>query len=320
MILDEVQLKDYKQICPICKQSWIQKPEIKRLMTGEKNFLKAAYSFDSCYRVCEKDNIAISNGENPRIIFKNIESNLPDELNKSPEDVIKLRNLLINCINQKHTKSKENQFCFYRSEDAFTWAYFGYICKFNFLPFLQEKLQLVDKIESILFWGSPYFNISDIDFRDSLISVSDLYNENKTSRSEPDIVICTSKEILFIEVKIDSNNPRLSPIQKAKVQKYYNKKYYKDFDKASCLYELVRNWTLGNEMASQLHKAFKLINLMPRAKSDKERKSKYQIAFQDGIKNSENYKLLNWEDLFEGLENNYKKYLIERINSILRIK
>ena len=108
------------------------------------------------------------------------------------------------------------------------------------------------------------------------MNASNLCNENKNSRTEPDIIICTSEELVFIETKVDSSNPIIQDSQKYKLDKYRNSEYYKDLNKACSLYELVRNWTLGNIMAKLSCKSFKLINLLPQKYIKKESESQAQ--------------------------------------------
>lgn len=106
------------------------------------------------------------------------------------------------------------------------------------------------------------------------MNASNSCNENKNSRTKPDI--STSEELVFIETKVDSSNPIIQDSQKYKLDKYRNSEYYKDFNKACSLYELVRNWTLGNIMAKLSCKSFKLINLLPQKYIKKESESQAQ--------------------------------------------
>lgn len=312
MVLSSEAIKNIKFKCPVCNSEWVKDSSIK-----EDDRTKAAYSFESCYRKCYTDNIAISNGKNVRIIFKNIEDNIPESL-LSFQD--KLSELLENCLNERHKGQKESQFKFYRSEDAFTWAYFGYVCKNALLKKLQEEMQLSSPITNIVFWGTPFFSETGNEFRNNLIKVCDSYNEEKKSRSEPDIIICTETELVFVEVKVDSGNPKLSDKDEYKVLKYKNNQFYKDFEKSCRLYELARNWSLGNSLAKELGKKFRLVNLMPEAHADIEKKSDLQKNFKSGLKNPDAYEIMTWESLFQCVDEDYRTYLLSRMNSILAMK
>lgn len=318
MILLPEAIKNIKYKCPVCNSVWKEDSSVRKEMWDEdhKKF-KNAYSFDTCFRRCDKDNIAISNGKKPKIIFKSIEKNVPDELLSCGD---KLSELLENCLNRKHKKSKKDQFCFYRSEDAFTWAYFGYICKNGLLKELQNAMNLSSPVTNILFWGTPYFSNSGENLKEKLIQACDECNENKSSRSEPDIIICTETELIFIEVKVDSNNPHLGKSQNEKAMKYKKDSFYNDFDKACNLYELTRNWSLGNLLTQNTGKSFRLVNLMPESHVKEEQESEFQKNFIKGLKNPENYELMSWEKLFQCVDEDYGKYLYDRMNNILAMK
>ena len=319
MILSNNSIRNIKQLCPVCNKRWTIDLNIKNKMTNaETGRLKSATRFEDCYRRCLDDKIAISNGKKPRLIFQNIEDNLPNQLVPIKN---KLQVLLVQCINIKHKNSKQNQFKFFRSEDAFTWAFFGYICKENLLKELENKLELSSAIKEILFWGSPFYSNTNEYYRQVFVNASNSCNENKDFRTEPDIIICTSTEFIFIEIKVDSSNPIIKEDEKYKLDKYNKKEYYKDFKKACSLYELIRNWTLGNTMAKLSNKSFKLINLLPQKYIKKESDSQYQKDFRNGLIDSKSsYKIMSWEDLFECVDDNYRLYLLARMNNILDMK
>lgn len=319
MIFSNDSIKNLKSLCPICNKPWLIDSNIKkRMLNTDTGRFKTATNYKDCYRRCLKDQIAISNGKKPRLIFKNIEDNIPKQLLPNKNH---LQSLLDTCINIKHKNSKQNQFNFFRSEDAFSWAFFGYICKENLLAKLANKLGLSKPINNILFWGSPYYSNTSEDYKQALLNASNSCNENKNSRTEPDIIICTSEELVFIEIKVDSSNPIIKDSQKYKLDKYRNCEYYKDFNKACSLYELVRNWTLGNIMAKLSCKSFKLINLLPQKYIKKESESQYQIDFCNGLNDVESsYKIMSWEYLFECVDDKYRAYLLTRMNNILDMK
>lgn len=310
-------MKNLAEKCPFCNSAWTEDTEIKEKMwNSDKNCFKSAYSFESCYRKCLNDKVAVSNAKKPKIIFQNYERNVPLQLESENQ---KLLRLLDNCLNLNHRQSKKFQFSFFRSEDAFTWAYFGYICKNGLQEKLQKALNLSASINDILFWGTS-FNITDDNHnREALIAASDLCNEDEQYRSEPDIIICSSKEIVFVEVKVDSNNPKLSDSELYKAEKYRQEKFYTNFDRTKRLYELVRNWSIGNLMAEAQSKEFKLCNLMPAVKIKSEEKSSAQKNFKEGINNNSAYSLISWEDLFECVDSEYKEYLNNRMNEILKM-
>lgn len=317
MIISTSAIQNIKTRCPVCNAEWTEDQKIKAEMTTSNGGFKSAFSYDTCYRRCPNDGIAISNGKTPKLIFKNIENNIPEEL-LSCQD--KLSVLLEECFNRKHKEAKRNQFMFYRSEDAFTWAYFGFICKNGLLAELQKSLELTSPIKDIMFWGTPYFSQSENELKNHLASVCDFYEEYESSRSEPDIIIVTESELVFIEVKVDSSNPELSESKKEKVLKYRNDSFYKDFEKSWRLSELARNWSIGNLMAQKTGKSFKLINLMPEKYVSIEKESELQKNFKAGLKNPEAYEIISWEKLFDAVDENYRNYLKNRMNSIIQMK
>lgn len=301
--------------CPICNKEWTQDENIKALKT-KNGKLTPPSSFEECYRYCIHDSCAISNSKNkPSLIFKNYELNIPVELSSENKN---LKICIDNCIcrNGSHLKSKPFQFSNYKSEDAFTWAFFAFIVKFNLLSEFEKIIGLEHPIEEILLWGTPIMNINEINknqFRCSLIKASDSVNEVKESRTEPDVIIITGNKIVFIEVKVASENPNTGK----NFEKYKNSKYYRDVNNVNSLYELVRNWTIGNIMAENLNKEFELINLMPEEKKEKETESIYQREFKNNIIKSDNYKLISWELFLSILPGDYKSKLLNKMNKIL---
>ncbi|MBR3628277.1 MAG: hypothetical protein IKN42_05465, partial [Elusimicrobia bacterium] len=239
-------------------------------------------------------------------------------------------------LNEKNRENKKIKFGFSTSEDACSWIFFTYFFKKNKLDVLKDILGLKSEIKDILFWGVSYNDL--INSKISEISAGILENNNiikslKQSekdigekpklRTEPDIIVVTDEELVFIEVKVNSGMPKFNfneEKNKEKFEKYSKVKYYNNFDiigkkfenirkkdeklekkykeNINPFYELVRNWTLLNDLGEKLNKKVSLINLV------REEETKEIQIFKDAIKvsNERKFEVKTWEEIFNILK------------------
>ena len=219
--------------CPKCSKKMTYDYTKKRKKTN---------SFEDCIRICKKCGCGASNrNENPTYIYKNYINNLPDKKDKDMLDV-----LFNHTLNEKNRENKKIKFGFSTSEDACSWIFFTYFFKKNKLDVLKDILGLKSEIKDILFWGVSYNDL--INSKISEISAGILENNNiikslKQSekdigekpklRTEPDIIVVTDEELVFIEVKVNSGMPKFNfneEKNKEKFEKYSKVKYYNNFD------------------------------------------------------------------------------------------
>lgn len=278
----------------------------------KKGYPKRASSYFDCLRRCEKCQLGFSNSKNrPTLIFKDLRNNIPIFLHKDVEYT------LSNSLNEKNRVNKRNKFAFSTSEDALTWTFFSY---FVFKKRLNELLRLLD-IEStesdfeIYLWGvNICSNTLKTEFYQKLINISDSFNEDKTKRSEPDVIIKLSNKIIFIEVKYNSPNDIQTNIDKFK--KYLIPNINIESISNNGHYELYRNWAFASKLSNG--EKFELINLG----FSKLFKGKNQIALQEfeEIIRTSNGKFvrLTWEQIIDKIndidfDSWYKDYLNEKL-------
>lgn len=288
---EKVVLKDIK--CPKCGN----------IIKGGTYTQKSAQKYEDCYRKCQECSCAVSNAqEHPTYIYLNYMDNL---LKDNKDDKLKLEEIFKNVLNKRNRKNKINKFGYSSSEDAFSWIFFSYFLKHDKLQELSSALNIKEEIKDILFWGVPYkqseFGKS---IRDILINKENERKENDKSRTEPDIIIVTEHKIVFIEVKLKSGMPEQKKEEQYKNDSYFDKEYYCSINEFNSLkdngylYELIRNWTLCNDIALEKKLSPMLYNLIPNiAKKEEDSQKKFTATL---IK-SDNYKVIKWKDLFSNL-------------------
>ena len=296
----------------------IKCPKCGKAMEDKAKEKKLAYSFERCVRVCENCGCGASNAKsNPTYIYKNYINNLPDKKDKDMLDV-----LFNHTLNEKNREDKKIKFGFSTSEDACSWIFFTYFFKKNKLDVLKDVLGLKSEIKDILFWGVSYndlINSKISEISDGILENNNIIKNLKQSednigeisrlRTEPDIIIVTDEELVFVEVKVNSGMPTFNfnkEKNKENFEKYSNVKYYNNFDiigkkyKGSInpFYELVRNWTLLNDLGGKLNKKVCLINLVKKEETEEIK------VFKKAINESDKriFKVRTWEEIFKDLE------------------
>ena len=213
------------------------------------------------------------------------------------------------------------KFGYSTSEDACSWVFITYFFKENKPDVLKDILGLESEIKDILFWGVSYndlINSKISEISDGILESNNIIKNLKQSaddigevpklKTEPDIIVVTDEELVFIEVKVKSGMPK---DDWSNFKKYNIKEYYINFerlkgkynDNKNPFYELVRNWTLLNALGEKLNKKVSLINLV------REEETKEIKIFKDAIKQKpkkRNFKIKTWKEIFKELEEEHK--------------
>ena len=174
-----------------------------------------------------------------------------------------LDNILANACNERNRKTKAWKFCSERSEDAVTWTVTRALQQHGHLDLLlPPDLRSVATGEpSVLLWGAPAGGPEPDELAEALERTSTSLGEHPSSRTEPDVVVAWRKLLMIVEAKLSSRNDVKRP-------DYNGWHLYTDSSvfrvppaavAATGLYELVRNWRFGCELAGS--KGFVLVNL-----------------------------------------------------------
>lgn len=247
---------------------------------------KSAIKYEDCIRKCINCRIGASNAKNaPTFIYKDYSRNIPQDF------LTNLEKTLDNANNESNRSNKKIKFGYSTSEDAFSWIFIRYFIENNQLEELKNILELKDGIEEILMWGVP--QITTIDYQKSLRNICKDLEEPNHYYSEPDIIVISKSEIIFIEVKLKSSNDK----KEIKDDKYFVGDYYANWAMAqnSKCYELVRNWTIGNLFAEKMEKSMRLINLAPKSTLNNDE----QLGvFGSSLNNPKGFQKMSWEYVF----------------------
>jgi hypothetical protein len=114
---------------------------------------------------------------------------------------------------------------------------------------------------SLLLWGVPVSGPESCRLADRLEQISQALGEKPAARSEPDIVVACDGWLAIGEAKLGSRND-IKPANYGSWPLYYSPQIFSaalEGVAATGLYELVRNWRIGTELAAD--RRFLLINL-----------------------------------------------------------
>jgi hypothetical protein len=272
--------------CPLCH---------KEMEEFEKSTTQAG-KYQDCYRRCESCRIGASNAKKAHTyIYESFQKNLP-------EWVGNIDYVLEHAINETHRTDKKNKIAFFNSEDALTLAFFYYfVVDQKKMELLAKLFQMGSGIKDVLLWGVSVKQTCRL-YTEQLREICKTLGENKKAYSEPDVIIIGENEIIFIEVKFRSGNANTK--KKDKFLRYLSNDYYQssDFAVESGLYELVRNWTIGNMFAHGTK--FRLINLgFQNLFAGK--KATALSVFESSLKVTEKrrFEKLSWESVLQKLKN-----------------
>lgn len=267
---------------------------------------KKASKYEDCIRRCIQCQIGASNAQiNPTFIYKDYRNNIPSNLLEH------LNETLEKTLNTTNRENKKIKLGFSTSEDAVSWIFIKYFLVNDKLPVLQKILNLEDEISEILMWGVPQIN-RDLGCTENLKHICDSLGEDKKYYTEPDIIIITKSESVFVEVKVKSGNDKQAADNR-NYDKYLLDKFYTDIKtaKKSSYYELIRNWTIGNIFAEN---NFKLINLAPQKLFSNENQDSDFKLFINSLKDSRNFIQLSWEAVFKNLKkSNLEEYFYNEL-------
>jgi hypothetical protein len=259
---------------------------------------KKVTNYNDCIKKCTHCGIGISNAKTtPTIIYKNYKDNIPKFLHDS-----KIDEILNLSLNQTAQKQKIIRMGFNTSEDTLSWIFFSYFIKNNKTDILLKLLGFNNENTlDIYFWGVSYNEPSiNNNFRKKLIDIlKNKFDEDEKHYSEPDIIIETKSKIIFIEVKYNSGNSYEKSLKK--IEKYLTKEYYVDIKKAnkSLYYELIRNWSIWNEISKD--KEFYLLNIGLKNKFELENKQGRINDFNESLNRKENFIRFYWETILDKL-------------------
>lgn len=239
----------FPETCPRCGNSWDYHDESQG----------AARSFDTCAYRCERCGIGYSNSLDKakrRRITREPSDNVPPEV-RGPESLLK------RAVNVRSVPKKLQAFCSENSEDAVVWTVVSGLAQLERLDSL-TGLSGQSQAPALLLWGAAFDDGSaSRALSGELAQVCTALRENRGSFSEPDIVLAWDGHVVFIEAKYRSPNP-VQP-NYAGFDKYLNDTSLFAVAPSEVakigLYELVRNWVIGAELARRRDSAFTLINL-----------------------------------------------------------
>ncbi|MGO9577730.1 MAG: hypothetical protein ACLPTQ_25750 [Terriglobales bacterium] len=254
-----------------------------------------ASDFFSCLRRCNTCGIGFSNAKNPSDVQKILRdpfAGLPAYIAEGSESALN------NCLNRAHAAAKRIQFHSFGSEDHVTWTVIRLLQHERLLgpAFRHPGLEPV-----LLVWGVSVPNdcTAGQALRDRVINVLNGLGEEQDYRTEPDVVLdFGSAGIVIIEAKLFSLNESQSESYGG-WSKYLIHSAFRDPEcaHATGLYQLVRNWRLGTELAGE--RPFTLFNLAPEfAGNERTGLARLRLAFRTSPQRR--FVLRRWSGLLSG--------------------
>ena len=223
----------------------------------ERRLVKAGapHAWDDLAFRCDDCDRGFSNAASPgarRRITRTAEMNVPEQVREG------LGLILDRAVNVQNRPMKRWKFCSDRSEDAVTWTVVRALQRRTELSRLlpSELAHLARGEPALLLWGAPAGGPGAEKLADRLAEVSSALGERPNSRTEPDVVVAWPELLLIVEAKLGSRND-LKPHGYGGWSLYTKNPALKE----TGLYELVRNWRIGDELAGD--RAFVLCNLAP---------------------------------------------------------
>jgi hypothetical protein len=278
------------------------------MMTELEESSKRAGKYEDCYRRCESCMIGISNAKEAHTcIYEDFHGNL------HPELIGNIDAVLDQALNVRNRKNKRRKMGFSTSEDALTWSFFNYFVLKQKTDVLAKLFKMNSKIEDILLWGVS-IKRKDQGLSENLKRICRELGESQNSYSEPDVIIKGKDEFIFVEVKLKSEND--TQTKPTIFNRYLKDKYYRTPDSAieSGLYELVRNWTIGNLFAQDSN--FRLINLGPQKCFTPIKMDKSLSVFESSLKVNEKrrFEKVSWESILAVLNNDVESWFLVDLN------
>jgi hypothetical protein len=256
----------FPENCPGCGGEWVVRPQL---------FGQRAQSFASCAYRCERCGIGYSNSLTPaarRRITREPAANVPEEVG-DPDAVLK------KAANVQNRAKKREAFCSESSEDAVVWTVVSGLRQLERLSALVADPKPDDRMD-VLLWGASIDGPRSEALEDELSQVCRDLSEGVATRSEPDIIVACDGHLTFIEAKYGSAND-VQPNYRGFSKYLRNAELFTTSPTAVAavgLYELVRNWVIGAELARRRESSFTLINLGGPALTDTVAQFSAQVA------------------------------------------
>lgn len=256
-----------------------------------------ANDYGDCHAFCDKCRIGISNSRNPEertYICRSLADNLA-----FPRSEPRYLDVMEHALNQRNRRNKIRRARFEKSEDTLTWSIFSYLEERGLLAIAVQALAgiVFSEPADVLYWG--YNNRGADSLQPRLVAVLKELGETERSFSEPDLILHAPETgLVFVEVKYTSaNSPHLDP---NKAQRYLARgAAHLEADCGDMLhYELLRNWTIGCLLASELGLPFVLVNLVRRG-NETSIEGDFGRFLRQGGKHQ--FRRAEWEGLFEAL-------------------
>jgi hypothetical protein len=263
---------------------------------------RRANRFEDCVRRCEDCGIGFSNAQHdPTVIHRDPTMNVPIEFRAG------LMEALDQALNVYNRPQKKTKFGFSTSEDAVTWTVFSAIQRSGrsrqLWRALTEEAADGEQPPSVLLWGVP-LEPADERGRALLKQIEDVSNdlgEDPRRRTEPDVVIDAGPSgVVIIEAKYMSPNDMKPPSDR--FDRYVDARCFRNPDaaKATGLYELIRNWRFGCEVAHE--RGFALINLVRHQHLRREEKLLSSLIEYLTTGDHRKFAIIEWEWLINHLE------------------
>ena len=276
--------------CPSCGQA----------LTGDSH--KTTGCFEDCARRCDECGIGFSNARrNPTLIYRDPTMNVPSEFRPGLTDAVE------HALNILNRSQKRIKLGFSTSEDAITWTVFSALTQSDRTAALWHALTGEaadpDWPPRLLLWGVPLDTGDEPGWRlrQQLEQVSDALGEDPRRRTEPDVVIdAGAAGIAIIEVKYMSSNDVKAP--NSRFDRYLDTSCFSDPDaaKATGLYELIRNWRFGCEIAQG--RRFVLVNLVRHRDLLREKRRLSDFPSHLATNDRRQFALIEWERLLDQLD------------------
>jgi len=274
--------------CPSCGQ----------LLAGAST--RRAGRFEDCSRRCDPCGVGFSNARsNPTAIHRDPIMNVPAETRPGLVDV------LDQALNVRNRPTKRIKFGFSTSEDAVTWGVFSTLIgqrrEGELWRALGGAAPALDR-PHVLLSGVPVPSTDNDGWvvRNHIERISERLGENRQARTEPDVVIDGGEGgIVIVEVKYLSRNNLTPPGDK--FDRYVEGTAFADpqLAKMSGMYELVRNWRFGWELAGG--RPLLMCNLITGLHSERERQDTSRFVSALALGPHRRFELIEWESLLEDL-------------------
>lgn len=213
----------------------------------------------------------------------------------------------LDLLNQIKKVKRESRMARDNSEDAVTWNIFRFLEKEHLTePVFSSILGTPINSPQIIYWSYDQTNKKQWTL---LNQARKEFGETIKRGSEPDIIIKTDKQLLFIEAKLTATN-NTSPTDKTNSNKYesggnnwFTKVFNSDYQTIAIQeqkYELLRFWLLGTWLANLEKLDFYLLNLVL-SKNEIEIESIFKNLIHESL--SRQFKRITWEEIYTNILN-----------------